>query len=90
MNEEQHTAPVETAVHRLVSRAEDYARREPAKAAAAAFGAGFLLNVIPSRFLVGTVTALAVPLVRPALITLGLVKAVELCSGHEEHEGGRD
>lgn len=83
MNEEPFTPPDATAesnLSGLLQKAEDYARREPAKAAAAAFGAGLLLNVIPPRLIIGTVAAVTVPFVRPALFALGLLKAFELCS----------
>lgn len=82
MNEEQPTdaagaaaAPVQSLLH----SAEEFARRDPAKAMAAAFGVGLLLNLVPPRVIVGTVTAVAVPFMRPALIALGLLKAFELC-----------
>jgi hypothetical protein len=31
----------------MLQRLDEYARQDPTKAAAAAFGAGFLLNVLP-------------------------------------------
>ena len=57
----------------------DFARREPAKAVAAAFGTGLLINLLPTRAVVGTVTAVGAALMRPFLISLGLTKAMELC-----------
>jgi hypothetical protein len=73
----------EAPVQRLLHSAEEFARRDPAKALAAAFGAGLLLNLVPSRVIVGTVTAVAVPFLRPALLSLGLLKAFELCCKEE-------
>jgi hypothetical protein len=70
------SAPV---FQRVLNDVEDYVRREPAKAAAAAFGAGLLLNFIPPRVIVGAVTAVAAPFMRPTLLALGLLKACELC-----------
>ena len=58
-----------------LGEAEAFARREPAKAVATAFGAGLLLHLLPLR----AVTAVAIALARPALIILGLLKAWELC-----------
>lgn len=58
----------------------EFARREPATTAAAtAFGVGLLINLLPTRAVVGTVTAVGATLLRPALLSLGLIKAVELC-----------
>ena len=57
---------------RTLGDVEDYVRREPVKAAAAAFGAGFLLSFIPPRVIVGAVTAVAGPFMRPILLALGL------------------
>ena len=61
-----------------LNEADEFARREPAKAVASAFGAGFLINLLPVGALVGTVATLAFGLVRPVLLFLGLMKAFEL------------
>jgi hypothetical protein len=61
-----------------LSEADEFARREPAKAVASAFGAGFLINLLPIGALVGTVATLAFAFVRPVLLFLGLMKAFEL------------
>jgi hypothetical protein len=58
---------------------EAYMRREPAKAVAVAMGAGVLLKLLPTRAMVRPLATLAVTLVPPALLGLGLVKAFELC-----------
>ena len=79
------TAPTVTAqttefgIHRLIHQVEEFVRQEPAKAVATALGAGLLLNLLPTRVIVGTLTAVAVPFMRPALFALGLVKACEMC-----------
>ncbi len=80
MNTEPTIQPAEQFVHRLVHDAETMARNEPAKAMAVAVGAGLVLNVLPTRLLVASVTAVTLTLLRPALLTLGVVKAFELCS----------
>ena len=80
MNDHHEKAPMENLVQRVVGDAEEFVRREPVKAAAAAFGAGLLMNLLPTRFIVGTVTLAAIKLARPALLTLGVIKAMELCS----------
>ena len=89
------TAPTVTAettesgIHRLIHQVEEFVRQEPAKAVATALGAGLLLNLLPTRVIVGTLTAVAVPFMRPALFALGMIKACELCcleSGHDGHD----
>lgn len=70
---------IEPSVQRLLHGAAEFTRRDPAKAMATAFGAGLLLNLLPPRVIVGTITAVAVPFMRPTLLALGLVKAFELC-----------
>lgn len=67
---------------KLENCAEDYARRKPTQAVATAFGAGFLLTVLPVGAIVACLVAIAMTLVRPALLFLGLVKACELCGAN--------
>ena len=62
----------------LMERADDFARREPARATLSAFGAGFLLNLLPLGAIAAALVAIAFSLVRPALLFLGLFKACEL------------
>lgn len=66
-------------VRRTLDELKEFAFREPAKAAAAAFGVGLLLKLLPSRALVGTAAAVGVTFMRPALLSLGVFKAVEFC-----------
>ena len=58
--------------------ADDYARREPVKAVVSAFGAGFLVNLLPIGAVVGALTGIAFLVLRPVLLFLGLMKACEL------------
>ena len=62
----------------LMGRADEFARREPSKAVVAAFGAGFLLNLLPLAGIASVFVGIAFSLVRPALLFLGLLKACEL------------
>lgn len=80
MNTEPAIKPAEQLVQRFVHDAETMARNEPAKAMAAALGVGMVLSILPTRFLVAGVTAVTLTLLRPALLTLGVVKACELCT----------
>ena len=87
LNDSAAPHPAELCLDRLLGQTEDYIRREPVKAVAAAFGMGLLINVLPPRVIVGTVTGLGVALLRPALLTLGVVKAFELCCACKDESG---
>jgi hypothetical protein len=69
---------VEHLAKRLLDEMESLARRDPAKAALAAVGVGVAINVLPTRAIVAGVTAVSVTLLRPVLLTLGVVKLLEL------------
>ncbi len=75
----EHSVPVEQCVQKLVNEAEDFARRDPTKAVAVAFGLGVALNILPKRLLVGTAAMAAITLGRPLLMSLGVLKAFEMC-----------
>lgn len=82
--------PLEQMVSRLAEEAEAFARRDPAQAAAVAFGLGLLIHVIPKRFLVSSATSIGLTLLKPALLTFGVVKLSELylsqTKNHTRHE----
>jgi hypothetical protein len=71
-------APAMPSVPAFAQRAAEeirtYAQKDPGRAAAAAAGVFIAFQVIPTRWLIAGVAALA----RPALLTLGLFKAYEL------------
>ena len=77
-------ADVEHAPSSWLGQAEAFAQREPAKAVACAVGAGFLINLLPVRAIVGALGAVAFVVARPTLLYLGLLKAWELCPRKEE------
>ena len=60
-------------------KCDDFARREPTKAAVSAFGAGFLLNLLPIGALVGALVAVVFAMARPVLLFLGVMKVCDLC-----------
>lgn len=60
-------------------RADEYARREPATAIASAFGAGFLLNLLPIGAIAAALVGIAFSFARPVLLFLGVLKACEFC-----------
>ena len=62
-----------------MQRADEFARREPAKAVVSAFGAGFLLNLLPLGAIASALVGIAFSFTRPALLFLGLLKACECC-----------
>jgi hypothetical protein len=57
--------------------AEKSAREEPAKCAAMAFVAGFLVTILPVGQILGGIVRLALGLIRPVLIILGAMKVLE-------------
>ena len=65
----------------LLAKTGEYARDKPMQAAALAFGAGLLLNLLPTRALVRPMTMLTAKLLPSALAGLGIIKAIELCYG---------
>jgi hypothetical protein len=79
MNGSSPTQPLEHFAKRVLDEMETMAHREPAKAALAALGLGVALQVLPTRALVSGVTTLGVALLRPVVLTLGVVKMLELC-----------
>lgn len=79
MNGLPPSKPLAGALQSLIAQANDYAKKEPAKALAAGLAAGLIVNLLPRRLFSG-VARMTAPLVRPALLGLGVVKACELCS----------
>ncbi len=67
------------ALANVTRQIETYARRKPGKTLLSAFGAGFLLNLLPLGAIVAALAAIAFSLIRPALLLLGLMKGYELC-----------
>jgi hypothetical protein len=57
--------------------AERSIREEPVKTAGLAFVAGLFLTVLPVGRILGGLVRVALALVRPALLILGIVKVVE-------------
>lgn len=56
---------------------EEQIRREPMKAALLAFATGFILCLLPLGRLLGVILRIALILLKPALLILGVVKLVE-------------
>lgn len=64
-------------------RADEFARRDPTKAILSAFSAGFLLSLLPLGAIAAALVEIAFLLVRPTLLFLGLLKAVDICRNHQ-------
>lgn len=79
MNHPESPHPAELCIQRALEKTEDYVRREPAMAVAAAFGAGLLLKLLPTRAVARPIATVVVKLLPPTLLGLGLLKAFELC-----------
>lgn len=56
---------------------EEQIRQEPIKAVLLAFGAGFFLCLLPLGRLLGVLVRMALILLKPALLILGVVKLLE-------------
>ncbi len=67
-----------------LDQADDFTRREPAKAVVSAFSAGVLLNLLPIGAIVGAVVNIAFALARPALLFFGLFKLWDVCPCKKE------
>lgn len=74
-------------VDELRSRMEDAVREAPGQSAAIALAAGFVLALLPIGAIIGGVLRLALHMLKPALLVLGLMKAWEeygsCCGGSE-------
>ena len=78
------TDPCSATASTWLVQAEAFARREPTKAVVSAVGAGFLLNLLPIRAILGAPAAVALAVARPALLFLGMLKLWEICPGKKE------
>lgn len=76
----------QTAFDHVLERADEFARRQPTRATVTAFGAGFLLNLLPLGAIAATTVDVAFSLVRPALLSLGLFRALELLRNKSKAE----
>ncbi len=79
MNVDHPMQPCAISARRVLGEMKEFASREPAMAVAAAFGVGLLINLLPTRVVVGTLTVVGATFMRPILLTLGATKVMELC-----------
>lgn len=75
------TTPPESvsSVQNVLDDVKKFAHEDPTTAAAAAFGVGLLITMLPARAILGSAAFLGATFLRPTLLTLGLVKGMELC-----------
>jgi hypothetical protein len=66
------------AVDEWLGKSDNFAQREPAKAAMSAFGIGMVLSFLPIGPIVGVLTSAALVMARPILLFLGVMKACDL------------
>jgi hypothetical protein len=64
-------------VNDFTSRAQDFAKKEPAQAVGLAFVAGLILTVLPVGRIFAGLVRVAFAMVRPALLILGAIKVCE-------------
>ena len=88
MNHDQPTQRVDSSLRRVLVEIREFAGKAPAKAVAAAFGLGLLINLLPTRAVIGTVTVMGAVLMRPILLSLGVSKAMELCCQKSSNKPG--
>jgi hypothetical protein len=89
----ESNAPAASApsLERILAATEKYARDEPVRAVSAAFGSGLILTLLPVGAIVSGILRLALALVRPFLIILGVVKLYErLGDAPSEHSPSPD
>jgi hypothetical protein len=73
-------------IDRLLERADEFARHDPTRATLTALGAGIALNLLPLGAIAAKTVDIAFSLVRPALLSLGLFRALELLRNKTQAE----
>ncbi len=72
-------APLDLSVRGVWGEMKDFAHREPLTAIAAVATVGLLIKLLPNRWLVTAGGVVGAALVRPAILSLALTKAMEMC-----------
>jgi len=79
MSDQPHPPTPVITPQQLLEELKDLARQNPVATVASAFGLVLLLDLLPTRLVTNSVAIAGVTLLRPALFSLGVVKALELC-----------
>jgi hypothetical protein len=69
----------EPSSQKWLSDVKKFAAEDPLAASAAAFGAGLVISALPLRTILGSAAAIGATLLRPTLLSLGVIKGLELC-----------
>ena len=70
--------PTPGPIRKVFGEITQFAKEEPLAAVAAVCAVGLLAKLLPTRWIIATATVATTAIVRPALISLGLTKAMEL------------
>ncbi len=65
-------------VKEFLNEVMEFSRKEPIAAVAAVCAVGLLVKMIPKSWVIGVVGVVGTALIRPALLSLGMTKAMEL------------
>lgn len=72
----------------LLKQADDFARREPVKAAVAALAVALAIQLTPRRYVAGVFQTVIAPLVEPTLLALGVIKVLEVIADTQKATQG--
>ena len=70
--------PTPAILKKVLTDIREFTRAEPVATVAAVCAVGLFLKLVPRSWIVGTVGVVGTALLRPALLSLGMTKAVEL------------
>lgn len=71
--------PTESCSQKWLSDVKKFAAEDPFAASATAFGAGLIISALPLRAILGSAAVVGATLLRPTLLSLGVLKGLELC-----------
>lgn len=72
------TNPTPAILKRVLTDIREFTRTEPVATLAAVCAVGLLVKLVPRSWVVGTVGVIGTSLLKPALLSLGMTKAMEL------------
>lgn len=72
------TNPSSAMLQKFLMDVREFTRAEPVATVAAVCAVGLLVKLVPRSWIVGTVGVVGTALIRPALLSLGMTKAMEL------------
>jgi hypothetical protein len=72
------TTNTSTTLQKVLTEIKEFTRQEPVAAVAAVCAVGLLVKLVPRSWVMGTVAIVGTALIKPALLSLGMTKAMEL------------